>query len=221
LTVRAVGGVDSPHNRKIRSPKSPTSEQNQPFKDASRRFCAPIVKDMKTLIIGLGNPILGDDGVGWKVAEEVSQNLPLTPSLFSSQQGIPLQGEGNSVEVDCLSLGGLSLMERMLGYDRVVLVDSMETGQGPVGSVRTFPLASLLDPMAGHSASAHDTSLITALKTAESLGADIPKQVDVVAVEAENVYDFSEELSPSVAAAVPAAVQTVLDLLQGAPHDLS
>ena len=112
-------------------------------------------------------------------------------------------------------------MERLLGYERVILVDSMETGQSPVGSVRTFPLASLPNPMAGHSSSAHDTSLVTALKTAESVGAEVPKRVDVVAVEAQNVYDFSEELSPPVAAAVPEAVQAVLDLLQGAQNDLS
>jgi hydrogenase maturation protease len=161
---------------------------------------------MKTLVIGLGNPILGDDGFGWSVASVVRDRSPVT---------------NPPVEVDCLSLGGLSLMERMLGYDQVVLVDSMETGQGPVGSVRTFPLASLPDPMAGHSASAHDTSLITALKTAESIGADIPKRIDVVAVEAQNVYDFSEELSPPVAAAVPEAVQAVLNLLQGTLNRLS
>jgi len=152
---------------------------------------------MKTLIIGLGNPILGDDGVGWKVAEELSSVV----------------GHQSSVEIDTAALGGLSLMERMLGYDRVVLVDSMETGYSPVGSVRSFPLASLPDPMSGHSASAHDTSLITALKTAESIGAHIPKRVDVVAVEAQNVYDFSEELSPLVAAAVPVAVEKVVELL--------
>lgn len=169
---------------------------------------------MKTLVIGLGNPILGDDGVGWEVAEEVKQKLPLTSSPSPHQ-------EVGSIEVDTAALGGLSLMERMLGYDRVVLVDSMETGQNPVGSVQVFPLASLPDPMAGHSASAHDTSLITALKTAESLGASIPKKVDVVAIEAQNVYDFSEELSPPVAAAVPFAAQAILDLLQGAPYDLS
>ena len=161
---------------------------------------------MKTLVIGLGNPILGDDGVGWAIAANVSEQLSLS---------------NQHVEVDCAALGGLSLMERMLGYDRVVLVDSMETGQNPVGSVQVFPLASLPNPMAGHSASAHDTSLITALKTAERLGASIPIKVDVVAIEAQNVYDFSEELSPPVAAAVPFAAQAILDLLQGAPYDLS
>lgn len=177
----------------------------------------------KTLVIGLGNPILGDDGVGWKIAETVKDRLnteghlrlPVRPIGSKSVHYLSL------VEVDCLSLGGLSLMERLLGYERAIIIDSMETGQGPVGSVRTFPLASLSDPMAGHSASAHDMSLITALKTAESIGADIPKQVDVVAVEAQNVYEFSEELSPPVAAAVSEAVQAVLDLLQGASYDLS
>ena len=177
----------------------------------------------KTLVIGLGNPILGDDGVGWKVAETVKERLgngsrpalPLPPSGMKPSDGLP------PVEVDCLSLGGLSLMERLLGYERAIIIDSMETSQSPVGTVRTFPLELLADPTAGHSASAHDTSLITALKTAESIGADIPKRVDVVAVEAQNVYEFSEELSLPVAAAVPEAVQAVFDLLQGAPHDLS
>ena len=182
---------------------------------------------MKTLVIGLGNPILGDDGVGWEVAEEVKKSLQPSPrhrhpspNGTRARKGRGDRGEGD-VEVDTAALGGLSLMERMLGYDRVVLVDSMETGQNPVGSVQVFPLASLPNPMAGHSASAHDTSLITALKTAESLGAAIPKKVDVVAIEAQNVYDFSEELSPPVAAAVPFAAQAILDLLQGAPYDLS
>jgi hydrogenase maturation protease len=69
--------------------------------------------------------------------------------------------------------------------------------------------------MAGHSASTHDATLITALQTAEKLGANIPKQVDIVAIEAENVYDFSEELSPPVAAAVPVAVEKVIELLNG------
>jgi hydrogenase maturation protease len=177
----------------------------------------------RTLVIGLGNPILGDDGVGWKVAETVKERLRLG-SVFPlpvSPTGIQSSYDPFPVEVDCLSLGGLSLMEHLLGYERAIIIDSMETGQSPVGSVRTFPLDLLPDPTAGHSSSAHDTSLITALKTAESIGADIPKRVDLVVVEAQNVYDFSEELSPAVAAAVPEAVQAVFDLLQGAHHDLS
>ena len=176
---------------------------------------------MKTLIVGLGNPILGDDGVGWKVAESVQEHLNTDSRYHLPYRPIDSKTvqHFSAVEVDCLALGGLNLMERLLGYERVILVDSMETGQSPVGSVSVFPLASLQDPMAGHSASTHDTSLITALKTAEVIGADIPRQVDVVAIEAQNVYDFSEELSPPVAEAVPEAVQAVLDLLKGVPNN--
>ena len=101
---------------------------------------------MKTLVVGLGNPILGDDGVGWKVAEAVKERLdtetgfrlPVRPSNSKTIHYL------SPVEVECLSLGGLSLMEHLLGYERAIIVDSMETGQGQVGSVRTFPLASLL-----------------------------------------------------------------------------
>ena len=171
---------------------------------------------MKTLVVGLGNPILGDDGVGWKVAESVQEHLeadsryqlPYRP--IDSKTVQPLF----PVEVDCLALGGLSLMERLLGYEHVIIVDSMETGQNPVGSVSVFPLASLSDPMAGHSASTHDATLMVALRTAEQLGADIPKTVDIVAIEAQNVYAFSEELSRPIAEAVPIAAQKVIELLE-------
>jgi len=162
---------------------------------------------MKTLVIGLGNPILGDDGVGWRVIEKLS-----------AQCGVPLGKESQTLNVkrltfDCASLGGLSLMERLVGYQRAIIIDSMETGQSPAGSVRVYKLEELPNPSAGHSASAHDTSLITALDTAKAMGLPIPESVEIVAIEAKNVYDFSEELSPAVAEAVPLAAQAVINLL--------
>lgn len=155
---------------------------------------------MKTLVIGLGNPILGDDGVGWRVAEDVARETANRPG----------------VEVDCLSLGGLSLMERLTGSERVVLVDAIFTGTKPVGTVSRFALSDLPDLTAGHSASAHDTSLRNALNVGRSMDIPLPKDeaVFIVAIEAENVYDFSEKLSPLVDAAVPVAVEAVLQLIQ-------
>ena len=155
--------------------------------------------NMKTLIIGLGNPILGDDGVGWMVAQQVAQKI----------------GGDPCIEVDCLSVGGLSLMERMTGFERVILIDSIYTGQHPVGTITTFLLGALPDLSAGHTTAAHDTSLRTALNVGRSMNILLPddNNVQVVAIEAENVYDFSEELSSSVAAAVPQAAATVIKLL--------
>lgn len=164
---------------------------------------------MKTLIIGLGNPILGDDGIGWRVAEEIAKR-------FSSPSSpLPAREEG-TIEVDTAALGGLSLMERLIGYDYVILIDSLNTGQHPQGAVVTFTLDSLDDLTYGHSASAHDVSLKTALRMGRQMGIDLPDDADVhvVAVEAQHVYDFKEELTPAIAAAAPVAVQQVLDLLK-------
>ncbi len=163
---------------------------------------------MKTLIIGLGNPILGDDGVGWKVAQEVERQLALTPGPS------PKLGEGE-VRVECFSLAGISLMEHLIGYQRVILVDSLNTGQYAQSEVVTFSLDSLEDLLHGHSASAHDLSLKGALKLGRSMGADLPRDEDiqVVAIEAAHVYDFTEELTPEVAAAVPKAVDMVMNLI--------
>jgi hydrogenase maturation protease len=175
----------------------------------------PVARPSSILVIGLGNPILGDDGVGWKVAQKVQEHLGVDPHFHICHHPGDNKDihRDSPVEVDCVSLGGLSLMERMLGYKRVILIDSMETGQGPAGRVQVLPLDSLTDPMAGHSASTHDTTLMTALNTAKLMGLPIPSSVEIVAIEAMNVYDFSEELTPPVANALPIAVQAVLDLL--------
>lgn len=152
-----------------------------------------------TLIIGLGNPILGDDGVGWVIA-----------------QNLKTQFDGDSnLEFEFLSLGGLSLMERLTGYQKVILIDALSSGKHPKGKVVSFPLNDVPDLTSGHTSSAHDTSLRNALILGRSMGIDLPKDEDVliVAIEAENVYDFSEELSPMVAAAVPEAVNLVIDII--------
>lgn len=160
------------------------------------------------LIIGLGNPILGDDGVGWAAAREVEQRL---------------RAKKSNIEVDYLSLGGLSLMERLIGYERVILIDSLTTGARAEGEVVVFTLDDFADITSGHTTAAHDTSLKTALAVGRKLGAALPedKDIHVVAVEAKQVYDIQEGLTPLIAAAVPAAVRQVFDILKTLQTDLS
>jgi len=167
-----------------------------------------------TLIIGLGNPILGDDGVGWRVAEEVKRRLGIG---LPAARAWGLRTATSEIEVDCVSLGGLSLMERMMGYDRAILIDAIATGQMPAGTVTRFALEELPDPGAGHTTSAHDTSLHTALEIGRAMGARLPDEVTVIAIESPHVYDFSEELSPPIAAVVPRAADMVLAALETQP----
>lgn len=151
---------------------------------------------MNTIVIGLGNPLLGDDGVGWRIAEALRQET--------------------NVEVDCLAVGGLALMERLVGYQRAILVDAICTGTQPEGTITCCALEDLAaEAGGGHLASAHDASLAVAFQVGRALHAELPEQVIVLAVEAARVYDFSTELSPAVAAAVPRAVQRAHELLHG------
>lgn len=155
---------------------------------------------MNTLVIGLGNPNLGDDGVGWRVAEEVSRRTADNPA----------------VEVDCSSLGGLSLMERLTGSRQVVLIAANHTGLRPVGSLSRFTLSDLPEAHSGHSASADEILLRNALSVGRGMNILLPRDEDVliVAIETANDCDFSQELSPLVAAAVPLAVNLILDIFQ-------
>ena len=137
--------------------------------------------------------------MGWRVAQEI----------------VPHTREMPNVDVEFFSLGGLSLMEKMTGFDKVIIIDAFYGGTGHVGRVSVFPLLDMPDVSSGHTTSAHDTSLRNALRVGRGLDVALPADEDVylVAVEAEKVYDFSNDLSARVAAAIPQAVDAVLDLL--------
>jgi len=145
---------------------------------------------MKTIIIGLGNPILGDDGVGWKVVEDIKKHLP----------------ENSCVEVECLSVGGLGLMEHLIGYDRAILIDSFVADAEDVGSILIHKLDDLPNYSAFHITSTHDTSLQNALQLGREMGAHLPKEVIVIGVAIQRISEFGEELSkPVMETVLPAA----------------
>jgi hydrogenase maturation protease len=155
----------------------------------------------KTILIGLGNPILTDDGVGVKVAYEVAARLA---------GNIP-----SNLTITEASVGGLRLMELLEGYDRAIIIDAIQTQNGhQPGEIFKMDLDDLrsISPTQ-HSASAHDTSLITALDAGKLLGMKLPEEVAIFAVEVVNILDFSEQATPDVAKAIPKVVEMVLEIL--------
>jgi hydrogenase maturation protease len=158
----------------------------------------------RTIVIGLGNPLLGDDAVGWLVADEVEG---LLRTARSAGRAMP------DVEIERLGVGGLRLMECLTGYETAILVDAAEFPDRPLGEVRSCCFDDLADYAAGHLDSAHDASLRTALTLGRRLGAILPDSIQAVTVQARRTDEFSEELSPEVAAAVSTAAQAVIELL--------
>jgi hydrogenase maturation protease len=155
----------------------------------------------KILVVGLGNPILTDDGIGWQVAQLVRQRLN------EHLEACP------PTDIREACVGGLSLAELMVGYQRAIVVDAIMTRNGIPGTVYQLKLTDL--PGTLNMASAHDTNLNTALRTLRHYGAEVPPDasVEIVAVEAAEVLSFGERCTPAVEASIPAAADLVVQLL--------
>ena len=78
---------------------------------------------MKTIILGLGNPILSDDGVGNRVALELEDKL----------------AQRQDVTVIETSMSGLSLIDMLAGYDKAIIVDAIQTTEGKLLCIARNP----------------------------------------------------------------------------------
>jgi hydrogenase maturation protease len=119
------------------------------------------------------------------------------------------------VEFDCLDCSGLALMERLVGYERAILVDAVTTAGGKCGQVVCRPIDQFRDPSLGHLTSAHDTSLHSALELARELGLPLPSTILLVGVEIQPGYECCDELSGTVQQAVPEALRILEGILSG------
>jgi hydrogenase maturation protease len=151
---------------------------------------------MKTLVLGLGNPLVADDSVGLRVVARLK----------------PLLADRPDVEVGEDYWGGLRLMERMVGYDRVIVVDAICTGQPPGTILRLAPGGLPTNK----SNSTHDITLPMALALGRRAEATLPSDeyIRLIGIEAEDVLTISEQCTPAVAAAIPRAVDAVLEELK-------
>lgn len=154
---------------------------------------------MKTLILGLGNPLVTDDSVGLRVVAEVKKLL----------------GNRPDVEVGEDYWGGLRLMERMVDFDRAIVIDAICTGAAP-GTIHRLAPDSLATQ---RSASSHDVALPTALELGRQAGAHLPAndRILLLGIEAVDVLTFGETCTPAVEAAILPAAQQVLEALDDAP----
>jgi hydrogenase maturation protease len=159
------------------------------------------------LLLGLGNPILGDDAIGLRLAALVAERLA------ASGGGGGL--DGLEVIDDC-SAGGLELLEPLAGRTRVVLVDAIVTGCAPPGTLHRFTAAAL--PRTRRLAGPHDADLATALALGRRLGLDLPadEAIAIFAVEIEPACEFGATLSPDLERAAPALAEEIVGEVRAA-----
>jgi len=156
---------------------------------------------MKTIIIGLGNPILGDDAAGCRVAEAVEEQI----KAMNCQD----------VEVEQFYRGGIALMERLIGYDQALIIDTVQGMGGPIGKIRSLTMDDLPTQTVD---SPHDSTLKSALELGRQLGEKLPDKIDIIAVEIKSEFEFSEQLTPPVAEALPLLVNMALEWVNRQPR---
>ncbi len=155
-----------------------------------------IAEPGETLVVGLGNPILGDDGVGWRVIDELDE----------------LDHDGASLQQACV--GGVSLMELLVGYRRAIIVDAIIDPEVAPGSVWRRSLSDVETRVASHLDSSHDAPLPAAIEAGRAMGVDLPSDIEVVGIVIERGDVFGEQLSDAIAEAVPVAATEVVGALR-------
>lgn len=155
-----------------------------------------MAEDDRTLILGLGNPILGDDGVGIAIAREIKERWPTDPSI----------------DIIEASLAGRFLLDLITGYQTVIVADAIITDeQAPAASVYTLSvddLGTVVNPYASHA-----LDLRTTVELGKQLGYEIPETIRIYAVEIKENTVFREGLSPEIeATVVPVAQKIMQDL---------
>jgi hydrogenase maturation protease len=148
----------------------------------------------RAVVLGLGNDLLGDDGIGLIVAREVRRRAP---------PGVEVVESGEA---------GLALIELLMGYQVAVIVDAIRTG-APPGTLHRLDRGAFDRILAP---SAHYAGLAEVFDLAERLRLPMPSHLAVVAVEVEDPYSFAEHPTASVADAVVPAAEMVLRELEGA-----
>jgi hydrogenase maturation protease len=149
---------------------------------------------MRTLVLGIGNSILGDDGVGVRVAQAVASKI-----------------KDDSIDVMDVNVDGLNLFDFILGYDRLVVIDAIVTEDGEIGEIYRLKPEQICSP-SGSAISPHHYTLASTIEIGNRLfPREIPQDVVVFAINTEDASTITEEMSQKVREAVPKAVNLVLE----------
>jgi hydrogenase maturation protease len=142
----------------------------------------------------MGNPILRDDRIGLRVLEE------LEGFFFDS-----------NVSLQTSTLAGISLFETLVGFDRAIIVDAIQTGGEPGSVYRLTPEHFVIRHASPH---LHNIDFFQTLALAGNLIPNMPKDVVILGIEVEDVLNFGENLTPAVESSIPAAIEQILEILK-------
>jgi hydrogenase maturation protease len=151
---------------------------------------SPPDRQRRVLLLGLGNDVLSDDSIGLRVAAALRERLR----------------QKDHVTVVETTEMGLSLLDFMVGFDRLVLVDAVQTARALPGYVHEIA-GEDLSSLPGFSP--HFLGVGEVLALGRQLGLSMPREVKVFAIEVADPFTVGTELTPALKEALPEIINRV------------
>jgi hydrogenase maturation protease len=146
------------------------------------------------LLLALGNPLMGDDGVALLAARALTRRYR------------------EDVDITESPVAGFALLDLLAGYRQALIIDASTTGSAPPGTVREFRQE---DFTADVSASPHYAGLPDVLALGEQLGVPLPQDIRILGMEIENTGEIREGLGPAAAGSLPEFLRRAGEILDG------
>lgn len=144
----------------------------------------------KSLVCGIGNPMLKDDRAGIEVAERIADSAL-------------------DVDTEVIYGVGFEINDKLMGYNDVVIVDAAKIGRPP-GTITEVTIEEIFTDH--NLTTSHAVTLGSTLKIGYELFPDeMPKKLRILLIEAEDYFEFTKDCSP----AVVCAIDRVVDLIHG------
>ena len=142
----------------------------------------------RTLVLGLGNDILSDDAVGLEVVQQLRGQIP----------------DDSHVDIEDVCDMGLALLDLIVGYQELIIVDCIQTGKATPGTLHEFGQDQIQTRRGG---SPHFLGVGETLELGKMLELPMPEKIRILAIEVEDPFTLGTELTQSVAAAIPQAIE--------------
>jgi hydrogenase maturation protease len=146
----------------------------------------------RTIVIGLGNTLLSDDGVG----------------IYAVRQVRALLEPGEPIETEEAGIAGFALLDLLAGYDRAVVIDAVNLPDRQPGEIVTCSIDDFAPT--SHLCALHQIDLPTALQLGRRMGQRMPEQVTIIGVQLADDRTVAEQCTPAVSQAIEPAARLAL-----------
>ena len=153
----------------------------------------------KILIYGVGNPYRCDDRVGLEIADILSKKI-----------------HDKTIIIRSGSIDGMAMLDEIMGFDRVIFIDSIKTKDGKPGAIYKISIEQLQEKRS--LSLSHGIDFLTAVRLGKKFGYTMPEEVIVYAIEIEDNESYKETCTETVRSSIPDIIRRIMTEIN---HDQS